>query len=215
MMAQMKRKKIVSMQCLVKPEAKPKIKNRYECKGKQLRCKIYYANCRIKRKKIRTLNNESRSDNNCCDHSLHICKKCVQWPHQKYLNIGLFLLDCLHYLKTITHFHSINHKHLEKGRYLRSSCPDVFCKKGVLKNFANFAGKHLCQSLYFNKFAGLTHSCFPVNFAKFLRIPFLTEHLRWLLMILIHSYQQTILEILHKFGHHWASIASCKWQLIV
>ena len=37
----------------------------------------------------------------------------------------------------------------------RSSCPEVFCKKGVLKNFAKFSGKHLCQSLFLNKFAGL------------------------------------------------------------
>ena len=29
----------------------------------------------------------------------------------------------------------------------------------------------------------LWHGCFPVNLAKFLRIPFLTEHLRWLLLI--------------------------------
>ena len=36
----------------------------------------------------------------------------------------------------------------------RSSRPNVFGKKGVLKNFTNFAGKHLCQSLFFNKFAG-------------------------------------------------------------
>ena len=28
----------------------------------------------------------------------------------------------------------------------------------------------------------LWHMCFPVNFAKFLRTPFLTEHLRWLLL---------------------------------
>ena len=28
----------------------------------------------------------------------------------------------------------------------------------------------------------LWHRCFPVNFAKFLRTPFLTEHLRWLLL---------------------------------
>ena len=28
----------------------------------------------------------------------------------------------------------------------------------------------------------LWHSCFPVNFAKFLRTPILTEHLRWLLL---------------------------------
>ena len=45
--------------------------------------------------------------------------------------------------------------------------PDVFCKKGVLKNFTKFTGKHL--SLFFNEVAGV---------AKFLRTPFLTEHLR-------------------------------------
>ena len=37
----------------------------------------------------------------------------------------------------------------------RSSCPEVFYKKGVLRNFAKFTGKHLCQSLIFNKLAGL------------------------------------------------------------
>ena len=36
----------------------------------------------------------------------------------------------------------------------RSSRPDVFCEKGVLRNFAKFTGKHLCQSLVFNKVAG-------------------------------------------------------------
>ena len=30
----------------------------------------------------------------------------------------------------------------------RSSCPDVFCKKGALRNFAKFTGKYLCQSLF-------------------------------------------------------------------
>ena len=33
------------------------------------------------------------------------------------------------------------------------------CKKGVLRNFAKFTGKQLCQSLFFNKVAAL-----PVNF---------------------------------------------------
>ena len=37
----------------------------------------------------------------------------------------------------------------------RSSCPEVFYKKGVLRNFAKFTGKHLCQSLFFNNVAGL------------------------------------------------------------
>ena len=59
----------------------------------------------------------------------------------------------------------------------RSSRPKVFCKKGVLRNFVKFTGKHLCQSHFFNKVAllkkRLRHRCFPVNFAKFLRTPFL------------------------------------------
>ena len=33
----------------------------------------------------------------------------------------------------------------------------MFCKKGVLRNFAKFTGKHLCQRLFFNKVAGLAH----------------------------------------------------------
>ena len=30
----------------------------------------------------------------------------------------------------------------------------VLQKKGVVKNFANFTGKHLCQCHFFNKVAG-------------------------------------------------------------
>ena len=37
----------------------------------------------------------------------------------------------------------------------RSSRPDVFCEKFGLRNFAKFTGKHLRQSLFFNKVAGL------------------------------------------------------------
>ena len=65
----------------------------------------------------------------------------------------------------------------------RSSRSETVCKKGVLRNFIKFTGKHLCQSFFFNKFAGLRsatllkkrlwHTCFPVNFVKFLRTPFL------------------------------------------
>ena len=58
----------------------------------------------------------------------------------------------------------------------------------VVANFkvAKFTGKRLCQSFFFNKVADqhLCQSFFfnkvpgPANFAKFLRTPFLTEHLR-------------------------------------
>ena len=37
----------------------------------------------------------------------------------------------------------------------RSSRGKVFYKKGVLKHFTKFTGKHMCQSLFFNKVAGL------------------------------------------------------------
>ena len=37
----------------------------------------------------------------------------------------------------------------------RSGRPEVFCKKGVLRNFVKLTGKHLCQSLFCNKVAGL------------------------------------------------------------
>ena len=33
--------------------------------------------------------------------------------------------------------------------------PEVFYGKGVLRNFTKFTVKHLCQSLFFNKVAGL------------------------------------------------------------
>ena len=38
------------------------------------------------------------------------------------------------------------------GKFSR---PEVFCKKGVPRKFAKFTGKHLCQSLFFNKVAGI------------------------------------------------------------
>ena len=37
----------------------------------------------------------------------------------------------------------------------RGSRPDVFCETNVLRNLAEFTGKHLCQNFFFNKAAGL------------------------------------------------------------
>ena len=48
----------------------------------------------------------------------------------------------------------------------------LYKKKAALKHFAKFTGKQLCQSLFLNKIAGLRPVTW-VNFAKFLRIPFL------------------------------------------
>ena len=70
---------------------------------------------------------------------------------------------------------------------------EMFYKKVVLTNFAKFTGKHLSHSFFFNKVAGLSpatlfkkrlrHRCFPMNFAKFLRTPFLQNISGRLLLI--------------------------------
>ena len=63
----------------------------------------------------------------------------------------------------------------------RSSRRKCSVRKNVLGNLAKFTAKHLYQNLFFNKVMEacnllkkrLSHRCFPVNFAKFLRTPFL------------------------------------------
>ena len=79
---------------------------------------------------------------------------------------------------------------LEKGSniakvYKNTRSSHLRCSviKGVFIIFAIFTGKHLCQSLFLNIVAGLRsatllrkrlwHRFFPVNFAKFIRTPFL------------------------------------------
>ena len=76
-----------------------------------------------------------------------------------------------------------------RGPTPRKSSPEVFYQKSILKNVSKFTGKYLCQSLFFNKVAGLwlgtflkkrlCSRCFPVNCAKFLRTNFLKENLRY------------------------------------
>ena len=60
-------------------------------------------------------------------------------------------------------------------------------KKGVLRNFRKFTGKHLCQSLFFNKVAGLRLATllkketlaqvFSCDFCEIYKNTFFTEHL--------------------------------------
>ena len=40
---------------------------------------------------------------------------------------------------------------IHDGTFFRSRRPEVLCKKGFLKNFIRFTGKHLCQSLFFKE----------------------------------------------------------------
>ena len=70
---------------------------------------------------------------------------------------------------------------IQLNKYIKvtlRSRPNVFCQKGLLRNFSKFTRNHLCRSLFFNKVAGsvtlfkkrLWHRCFTVNSAKFLII---------------------------------------------
>ena len=39
------------------------------------------------------------------------------------------------------------------SRGCKNQPPEMFCKKGVLKNFEKFTGKHVSQGLFLNKAA--------------------------------------------------------------
>ena len=84
-------------------------------------------------------------------------------------------------------------KHIHAIKVAEAATGGVLLKKGVLKNFTKFTGKHLYQSLLFNKVAALLkrrhwHRCFPVNFVKFLRAAFLQNTSGRLLLKLIMMY---------------------------
>ena len=78
------------------------------------------------------------------------------------------------------------HCHCEKH------LPEMFYKKGVLKNLTKFTGKHLCQSLFFNKVCNFIKNIRPATllkketlaqafscvFYKIFKNTFLTKHLR-------------------------------------
>ena len=84
--------------------------------------------------------------------------------------------------------------------------PKLFYKKSVLRNFIQFTGKHLCQSLSFNKVAGLRpatllkkklwYRCLLVNFVKLLRTPFLQNTSGRLFLCFEHA------QIFHNFLFH-------------
>ena len=65
---------------------------------------------------------------------------------------------------------------------LQKQPPEGFCKKrcsvkkGVLRNFAKFIGKHLCQGLFFNKKDTLAQ-VFSCEFCEISKNTFFTEHI--------------------------------------
>ena len=91
---------------LVEPKPKLKTENRYECKGKELRCKIHHAKaiCRTKEEKDKypqsTEQCQSCGGGVCREHSLTLHMQ----QYLKYLHISKFLpdfIDCLKPLLTL------------------------------------------------------------------------------------------------------------------
>ena len=128
------------------------------------------------------------------------------WKNQKTLRFSDVFRACK---KGALGTNGLKKKHSEsshiKWLVFRSSHLRCSISKCVLKNFVNFTGKHLCQSLFLNNFITtllkkrLWYRCFPVKFAKFLRAPFLYSTSKRLLLIPSKLSQLLLLNFLAKF----------------
>ena len=93
------------------------------------------------------VNVQAHRENCCCQKNLnyqyfHVAHYYLHYSRSYFEEIEEFLV-------------TLSGKHKLYGRRVRTSRPEVFCKKGVLRNLAKFKRKHLCQDLFFNKVAGL------------------------------------------------------------
>ena len=77
--------------------------------------------------------------------------------HCKPLYIGKDSIIRVAQLRIGKRSESSNH---DQTKNEQNQSPGMFCQKGVLRNFAKFAGKHLCQSLLFKKDADLSLQLF-------------------------------------------------------
>ena len=87
----------------------------------------------------------------------------------------------------------------------------VFCKIGVLKNFAKFTGKHLCQCLFFNKVASLRPFLYrtpPVAAS----IKYLTSMVIFFSETYLILCQTSIMELLSNNYHCVKSVRSRKFS---
>ena len=98
-----------------------------------------------------------------------------------FYRITTMLLHNLYVLSTTSRNFVYNIQARTLSNNLRSCHQRCSVRQRVLRNFEKFTGKPLCQSLFLIKLQRpatllkkrLWHRCFPVNFAKFLRTPFI------------------------------------------
>ena len=75
---------------------------------------------------------------------------------KKRLQHSCFSVNFAKFLRTAFFIEHLRWLPLNKFSLYRQKQPaEVFCKKGVLRNFEKFTWKHLCQRPSFNKVAGL------------------------------------------------------------
>ena len=72
-------------------------------------------------------------------------------------------------------------------RNAASSHPEVFCKKGILRNFAKFTEKCLCQSLNFNKVAGQITSFDMIIGSLLLTMSTFSSSISYLLIAFVYN----------------------------
>ena len=108
---------------------------------------------------------------------------------------------CLKYFRTIT-----LKPCLSKSEFSFSEQPAVFYKRGVLKNFAIFTGKHLCRSFFFINLKtfrpsdqqlyqkGPPNRFFPVNITNFSRTSYLQNICERLLLVFYQLYALVVLQ---------------------
>ena len=95
----------------------------------------------------------------------------------------------------------------------------MFCKKGVLQNFAKCKKKPVSESLLFRTAAllkkKLHHRCFLVDFSIFSKKHFFTKHLRWLLLQRLSTKKYFTMKGLYNYLFHVllsrTSVNSCMW----
>ena len=128
------------------------------------------------------------------------------------------------------------------GLCLRSSSRMCSVRKVVLRNFAKLTGKHLCQSLFFNKVTGqrpatllkkrFWYRCFLVDFGKFFKSTCFTEHLwktafvylrikfedyRILIVIFVMKFSIVFVYDLkltsHRILHYFSKVTNTIWRI--
>ena len=87
---------------------------------------------------------------------------------------------CICKIQPTISYNSNCRKSLTNCKKLRKHPPEVFCKKGVLINFAKFIGKHMWQTLFFRNFIKkeTLAQVFSCKFCETSKNTFFTEHLQ-------------------------------------